>query len=126
MPLPVVDETKTLKSCITNGPFGRATRRSETSADSRCSARVSRPRRNRGPQVSSVGYRRPSVSRGGGVGDPRPTGGRVLEALERKTLTLASPKGRGMSEVNLKWSRETDLRRLESMKQMYTQRLAAR
>jgi hypothetical protein len=33
MPLPGVDETRTSKSCITNGPFGGA-RRSETAADS--------------------------------------------------------------------------------------------
>jgi hypothetical protein len=127
MPLPLVDETRTSKSCITNGPFGGATairngrRFPRLAASGQVLGRL---------EAYPTELARGRLTRSGWCGDP----GTLTLALSqkerdrkgRKTLTLASPKGRGMSEVNLKWSRETDLRRLESMKQMYTQRLAAR
>ncbi len=64
-------------------------------------------------------------------GDSSPRGGRNedLEKLYQKRPIWGGtairngrrfPKGRGDGDVNQKWSRESNLRRLESTKQMYT------
>lgn len=113
MPLPVEWRYGDIQSCIRTDYLGASAIQKRppirspwaTGCSARvslpCSARVSRPRRNRRPQVSSIGYRRPLVRRGSGVGAPRPT------------------RREGMELVNQKSRCESNLRRHESTKQVY-------
>src|SRR5688572_6047895 len=86
--------------CQKNVPVHRAAR------EFKVRRRVGGPRRNGRPQLSSARYKRPAVSREGGVGKARAQRG--------------GPAKAGTPTVNQKKSRESILRRLESTKQMYT------
>jgi hypothetical protein len=122
MPLPVVDETRTSKSCIKNGPFGGATairngrRFPRPGGVGAGSGQARSLPHGVGPrQADAVGVvRRPRNPH------PSPLPKGEGTGKEGRPSPWPSPKGRGMSEVNLKWSRATDLRQLESTKQMYT------